>query len=356
MTQLQKDLDDILLHTKSLWSDVSNKTIFITGGTGFFGKWLLHSFVHINNQLNLNNKLIVLTRNKRLFLEKNPFFKNLKDLDFIDGDVRDFVFPDEKIHYIIHAATEASASLNLDNPLLMYDTIVEGTKRVLELGRAKNVSAILHTSSGAVYGKQPPEITHISENYAGCPDIYAPDAAYAEGKRVAEMMAVIYYEKYGLPSKIARCFAFVGPYLPLNGHFAIGNFIDDVLHNKDIFVSGDGTPYRSYLYSSDLTIWLWTILFKGKPSQPYNVGSDEDLTIEQLARIIVTYNLVSNVKIALQNDENGNSNRYVPSIEKAKKELGLCVKVHLKDAISNTLQFFKYDTPCVSYLKNRASN
>lgn len=342
MNHLQEDLDHVLLHTKPLWSDVKGKTIFITGGTGFFGKWLLNSFVYINNKLSLNNKLIVLTRNATSFRENNPQLKSLNNIQFLDGDIRNFDFPFEHIDYIIHAATEASVTLNANNPFLMYETIVEGTKRILELGKVKNVAAILHTSSGAVYGKQPSAISHISEDYTGSPNIYDLNAAYAEGKRVAEMMAYMYDNKFKVPSKIARCFAFVGPYLPLDTHFAIGNFINDALNNRDIFVNGDGTPYRSYLYSSDLTIWLWTILFKGQSSQPYNVGSDEELTIEQLATKIANHSSISNVKISLPNNKTMSPNRYIPSIEKAKRELGLNVKVHLDEAISKTIKFYKH--------------
>jgi len=343
MHQLQNDLDHVLRHTQSIWKGVRDKTIFVTGGTGFFGKWLLHSFDYVNGSLQLNNKLIVLTRDSASFLEKNPQFKSLSNIEFLIGDVMDFDFPTGPIDYIIHAATEASEALNQEQPMLMYDTIVEGTRRVLELGREKNVKAILHTSSGAVYGKQPPNISHISEEFQSCPDIFEANAAYGEGKRVAEMMSSIYYSKYGLPSKIARCFAFVGPYLPLDAHFAIGNFIENVLNNKDIFVNGDGSPYRSYLYASDLAIWLWVILFNGVPIQPYNVGSDESITIEQLAIKIAKYNPLSTVNIKLPKSIDKKPGRYVPLVDKAKNELGLKVNVGLEEAIAKTIAFYLCD-------------
>jgi len=127
--------------------------------------------------------------------------------------------------------------------------------------------------------------------------------------------------------------------LPLDIHYAAGNFIGNILNNEDVSVNGDGTPYRSYLYASDLTIWLWTLLFKGKPAQAYNVGSDEDVTIEQLANMIVKHNPASLVKIKLPKNSNSNAARYVPSIDKAKNELGLDAWVKLDEAIARTIEF-----------------
>ena len=156
-------------------------------------------------------------------LAKHPTFAR-KDLLFHQGDIRNFEHPRGNYDYLIHAATEASAKLNREQPWEMLDSIVSGMRHIIGFAEAKQVSKFLFTSSGAVYGKQPADMSHISEDFFGAPDCLLPDSAYAEGKRISELMAAIHSKQSNCDIKIARCFAFVGPHLPLNSHFAIGNF------------------------------------------------------------------------------------------------------------------------------------
>jgi dTDP-glucose 4,6-dehydratase len=222
----------------------------------------------------------------------------------------------------------------------MFDTIIEGTRHTLEFAKFCQAKKFLLTSSGAVYGKQPPEITHVSEDYLGSPDLTNPGYAYAEGKRAAEMLCTLYAKQHGLETKIARCFAFVGPYLPLDTHFAIGNFIRDAMTGYPILIQGDGTPYRSYLYAADLAIWLWTILFKGKSCYPYNVGSDEDLTIAELAKVVAsTFASKVEVVIAKEPIPGKPAERYVPSVKRAFSALQLKPLIPLRDSIIRTASY-----------------
>ena len=337
LNPLQDDLEFILRDMGDSWEELRGANLFITGGTGFFGCWLLASLFWANEKLNLNVSATVLTRNPQAFQSRLPDLASQPSLCIHKGDVRSFEFPKREYTHIIHAATEASVKLNREQPLLMLDTIVDGTRRTLEFARRCGATKFLMTSSGAVYGKQPPDLTHIPEDYAGAPDPLKPFSAYGGGKRQAESLCTLYAQKYGIEAKIARCFAFVGPYLPLDGEFAIGNFIRDGLQKRAIEVAGDGTPYRSYLYAADLVIWLWTILFRGKSCYAYNVGSENALTISDLAHEVARcFTPVSRVKIALTPTPGQGASRYVPSVRRCTGELSIHQTIDLHEAICRT--------------------
>jgi dTDP-glucose 4,6-dehydratase len=333
-----EDLEHIFQNTQGVWESFREKSIFLTGGTGFFGKWLLESFIYANEKLNLNARLTTLTRNPESFLLEFPFYNQYyNSIKFVKGDILSFDFNlEDKFQYIIHAATAASESLNKGNPLLMLDTITLGTRRVLDFAIAQPIESFLFVSSGAIYGKQPFDVSHINESQSFKIDINNPNSAYAEGKRIAELYCSTYFHKLNLPVKIARCFAFVGPYLPLDTHFAIGNFINNVLKNEDIVIKGDGSTMRSYMYASDLMIWLWNILINGKFNEPYNVGSDESISISELAKLISKFD--SDIKVLILNEIIGGS-IYTPEIRHAKK-IGLKINVNLESSISKTIDFY----------------
>jgi nucleoside-diphosphate-sugar epimerase len=336
---LASDLNHILSHTEDLWEELRGQRIFITGGTGFFGAWLLESFAWANSHLRLDASLVVLTRDVEAFQKRAPHLANDRAIHFHVGDIGDFAFPDGDFSHIIHAAaTSAVATFNNEDPLVKFDTVVSGTRHTLDFAAQCHVGKFLLTSSGVVYGKQPFGITHISEDYCEAPDLADPDSAWGESKRAAELLCALYSKKHGIETKIARCFSFVGPYLLLDIHYAIGNFIQDGLSGGPIRVNGDGTPYRSYLYAADLSIWLWTILLKGESCRPYNVGSEEAITIANLANAVADcFQHKIDVKIAKSPDYNKPPERYIPMTKQAREECGVRQIIGLEAGIRKTI-------------------
>jgi dTDP-glucose 4,6-dehydratase len=149
-------------------------------------------------------------------------------------------------------------------------------------------------------------------------------------------------EANGFEAKIARCWAFCGPHLALDAHFAVGNFIGDVLAGRPIAIGGDGTPRRSYLYAADLAAWLWTMLFRAPALVPINVGSAHDVSIRELAEIVArTLALGTEIRVAKQAVPGAAPARYVPSVERAERLLGLRETVGLEEQIRRTAAWYR---------------
>ena len=346
-----EDLNHVLQHV-SAWESLRNARIFITGGTGFFGAWLLETFCHANAVLGLGAEATILSREPHQFLMKMPHLQNRADLRFMPGDVR-ALEPNtarsekfeggEKFTHFIHAATASGANPPLA-PLEMFDVVLEGTRRVLDFAiensSASSSPRMLFVSSGAVYGAQPRALSRVDEEYSGAPDCRNLSAAYGEGKRAGEWLCAAYAEKFGIEIPIARGFAFVGPHLPIDAHFAIGNFLRDARKGGPIEIQGDGTPVRSYLYAADLAVWLWEILLRGQSGRAYNVGSEDAHSILETAQIVAdAFNPKPEIIVAGKPKAGVLPTRYVPSTQRAQGELGLRPIIQLPDGIARTLRF-----------------
>jgi nucleoside-diphosphate-sugar epimerase len=337
---LPKDLEHILVQTSSLWESARGRRIFVSGGTGFLGAWVLESLAYCNRMLDLKISVTVLSRDPDKFARRMPHLAGESAIRLLKGDVRDFAFPEGEFHYVLHGAASSSAEA-AEKPLDLLGTMVDGTRRMLLFAEAARAQRFLFVSSGAVYGRQPQDISNLPETYLGGPDWLDSKSAYAEGKRVAEQICAIWARQSGLHTTIARCFTFVGPHQPLDKHFAIGNFIADALERKTIRVRGDGTPLRSYLYGADLAIWLWTMLLweddSRNPLQIFNVGSGEAISIGQVAHV-VREAIDPSLKVeVVQRPVPGDLRlTYVPDVREAERCFGLRQTIGLSDAIQRT--------------------
>jgi dTDP-glucose 4,6-dehydratase len=319
---------------------VGNADFFITGGTGFVGIWLLKMLLRLSDGRNWGVKITCLSRNPEAFAKAHPdVYQRVK---ILKGDVVDFVFPKGNYKYIIHAATETNAKININSPIYLFDSIVLGTKRVMEFAARCGCQKLLYVSSGAVYGPQPEAVPSVSELYTGGPDPVVPtgNALYGEAKRTGELISTLYASTYGFEAKIARLFAFVGPYLPVNSHFAIGNFIANFMENQPITIKGDGTSVRSYMYAVDMASWMLKILFDAPGARSYNIGSDVPISIIDLAGIIASLKSPELAVKVMRERKNLPRDRYIPSVERARNELGLRLNFDLQEAIKTTIQWY----------------
>jgi UDP-glucuronate decarboxylase len=309
--------------------------ILLTGGTGFFGRALLRTWLKAFVTGSAVPSVTVLTRSASTFVDRYPEFANLPWLKFQAGDILDPVSlrSDACFSHALHAAADSTLGPQL-TPLQRFEQIMDGTRNVLDLAVACGATRFLLTSSGGVYGPQPVEMERIPEGYNGMADPLNAANAYSVAKRAAEHLCALYQDAHGVEIVVARCFAFVGQDLPLDVHFAIGNFMRDAIHGDSIKVAGDGTPLRTYLDQDDLAHWLMALLEQGRPGEAYNVGSDEVVTIAQLAHLVRDLLAPGKaVEILGQSGQLRGRNRYVPDIRKAREGLGLTVRIPLAAAI-----------------------
>ncbi|MCX7123494.1 MAG: GDP-mannose 4,6-dehydratase [Gammaproteobacteria bacterium] len=333
----QSDLDEIASQLKDQASDLKDAQIFITGGTGFFGAWLIQSFLKLNQVYQLNAQLHILSRNPERFLNQYPQLKALPELHWLKGDIQNFTYPATQMTHIIHAATSVAEN----EPLSTLDTITLGTRHILDYAKSLALKPkVLFISSGAVYGKQPAAMTHIPETAPTAPDLYGIQSAYGLGKCMAEHLCYQYHRTHGLLIKIARCFAFIGPHLPLDQHFAIGNFLACRLKQEPITVKATSQVFRSYQYTTDLMVWLWTILISGQEATPYNVGSDDGRTLNDFAKLVAE--MEEPILPIHMPQQGADISRYVPSIDFAKKSLGLTNHVSIEEALRRTLAWHRH--------------
>jgi dTDP-glucose 4,6-dehydratase len=315
------------------------KTLLLTGGTGFFGRALLRHYLAAEASTEpAGFSIVVLTRNPERFQAAYPEFTACDGLSFHRGDIQDRASLPwvQSFSHVLHAATDSTFGPRL-KPLQRFTQILEGTTNILDLAIATGASRFLLTSSGGIYGTQPSDLEAIPEDWPCSPPLPEPATAYSQAKRAAEHLCALYREAHGLETVIARCFAFVGPDLPLDVHFAIGNFIRDAISAEAITVAGDGTPLRTYLDQRDLAHWLWTLLLKGRDGDTYNVGSDQVISIARLAYLVRDLLAPGKpVRILASPQPAAARNRYVPSIAKIKVLHGLNVTVPLAEAIVNT--------------------
>ncbi len=274
--------------------------------------------------------MTILSRNPGRFASELPHLASRPEFSWLTGDTASFAFPERQFDYVFHFATASAAEVDAGGTAILMHTL-RGTERVLQFAGSRGVRRLLFASSGAVYGQQPAELGHIPEDYRGAPDPTDPAAAYGEMKRLGELLCVT----SGVDCVISRGFAFVGPYLPLTDKFAVGSFMRDALAGGPIRIRGDGTPLRSYLYAADLAIWLLTLLVKGMPNRPYNVGSDQAICLADLAQHIAATTNETAIEIA-RAPTPGPAARFIPAIQRARSELGLDVFVPLSPALSRT--------------------
>lgn len=347
MARLPKpDLEHFLRVTHGLWEEMRGQSIFLTGGTGFVGSWLLETLLAADDAHSLGVRIAVLTRDPSLFRRMEPHLALHPSVEVLGGDLADFELHGERFTYVLHCAVNRAIEPDAQRPLGAFDSEMRATRCILDLARECRATRFLFTSSGAVYGRQPTWLERVPEEHTAAPATMESGSWYGHAKRTSEFMVSTYSRACGFDAVVARLFAFAGPRLPLDANYAVGNFVRDALQGGPVRVTGDGTPLRSYLYAADMAAWLWTLAVRGRAGVPYNVGSPNAVSIAELARVVVDV-LAPGVpiEIALPAVPGMAPLRYLPDTSRAAVELGLHVEVPLEESIRRMAAWYRERVP-----------
>jgi nucleoside-diphosphate-sugar epimerase len=335
------DLEHVVRTAGDIWKELRGQTLLITGATGFFGRWLIESLLAADKCHNLGVSIVAVSRNPEAFLYRAPHL-SLPPIKWVRGSVTTLqaeAIGVKHLDSVVHLATEADMAAIAESPAAATAVILDGTRNALEAAASLGASRFLYTSSGAVYGLQPPGMLAIPESFSGAPDAKNrgnPYAGTGEAKRRAERLLDEHARDKDMSVVVARCFTFAGPALPLDAKFAFGNFMGNALQGKPILIKGDGTQIRSYLYAADLAVWLWTLLLRGKAGRHYNVGSEEAVTMRELAEKIALEVGGDGIEVMDMESPGGIPGRYVPCTGRARDELGLKEFFSLGETVRNT--------------------
>ena len=291
--------------------DLSGRHLFLTGGTGSVGRTLL-DYLDLCHAAHGGFRVTLLTRDPDGFAALHPAQAGLAWLSPMRGSLGDLPALPIETTDVIHAAADTHLA---SGRAAWIDQIVGGTAALLAAARDR-MARFLLVSSGAIYGPQPANLSHIPETYGGAPDPLLPGSTYGQAKRVAEQLCTIAHHEHGLETVIARLFAFGGKHIPRDGRYAIGDFVRDALAKDDtpISIAGDGRAVRSYLDGHDMAHALVTALTSGQAGTAYNVGSDEAVTIAELATRIRDRLSPSRAVDIQGRAGDGQRSRYVPDV------------------------------------------
>lgn len=307
-----------------LMSELQGSKVLITGGSGYMGGWVTCALTWLNDTKGLDCKIILLSKDKNT-IKNVPFDREHVNIEYIYADIRGMVELPQDIDYIIHTVGNPDTSFHASNPVETIDVISKGTQNVLDAAtRISSLKKIIHISSGQVETTTTP---NFHNNVS---------TSYVEAKRFSEAICGAYKIMHKLPITIVRPFSFIGPYHDIEKPWALNSFINDAINGGPIRIHGNGKPVRSFLYATDMAVWLLVFLLKGQKGEIYNLGSSEEISLQELATKISNVTLQS-IDVVVEN-YNDKISTLVPALEK-EKNLGLGVCIDINEAVLRTIEW-----------------
>ena len=341
---VKRDIENIVKGLKTEIKELEGKTILITGGSGFLGKYFLLTFAYLNDEV-FKERCHVISIDNFITGVKDNEFADREDFTFIQHDVRSPLNITQKVDYVIHAAGIASPVYYMKYPLETLEVATLGTKNLLELARKKSVKSFLFFSSSEIYGDPDPNFIPTPETYPGNVSCTGPRSCYDESKRLGETLCMIYHRLHSLSVKTVRPFNVYGPGMRPDDFRVIPRFITSALKKESLPVHAGGNQTRTFCYISDAIIGFLKVLLSKKGGEAYNVGnSNDEVNMMTLANMVAE--LFAN-KVSVKAVEypstypQDDPRRRCPDLAKITKSLGYRSQINLKDGLRRTLKWYK---------------
>ncbi|MFT4144614.1 MAG: NAD-dependent epimerase/dehydratase family protein [Mobilitalea sp.] len=330
------------------YSKLDHCTVLVTGANGMLAAYIIHTLMYLNSTSKFKIKVIALVRSRERAKER--FGQYLEDSNFYlcVQDVCEEIELDEKVDYIVHAASNASPKYILSNPVDIIKTNSIGTLRILEFAKKAGTKNLLFTSTREVYGKLPPEVAEIQEDNYGSIDPQDLRSCYPESKRMAETLLESYRYQYGVPYTIARIAHSYGPGMDIEEDGRImSDLISYTVNEKDIIMNSDGTAIRAFCYVSDAVKALFYILLHGESGQAYNVANEkEPYAVRDVAAKLTQLWPEKGLKVLYKKPEDKDNSGYC-KYERVKlstdklQNLGWIPQITLEEGLKRTVNSFK---------------
>ena len=336
-------VEDIRLIADDLsdfYDELEGKTVLVAGGKGFLGTYFVNVLNHVNETLSTPMKIVFMDNLITAKDKKNNLGSNVTLLKQDISESFDF---QDKLHYIIHAASIASPPTYRKFPIETVDVNYQGTRNLLEIARKNKIKSMLFLSSSEIYGDT--EVIPTPESELGKVSCIGPRACYDESKRLAETISILYYQQYKVPVKIARPFNLYGPYLNLDDGRIIPDFMRDAIEKSEIIIHSDGSPTRSFCYVSDAIRAFFRLLFSNHDGIICNVGNDEEISVNGVAEMIqkIIEKPIS-IKTIKSNDPNytkDNPQRRCPDLSFIKKSVNYTPRINFEEGLKRVYNWYK---------------
>lgn len=316
-----------------------NKTILITGVTGFIGKQLVLTLLCMNKIHDLNVNIIAMARNKT---KAEHLFSNVlndKNINFCIQDISEKINISENVNFIIHCANPVISRVFVEQPVETIEAITLGTNNILKFAKEKNVESVVYLSSMEIYGII--DVPEIKENNYGYIDPLNVRSSYSEGKRLAETLCVSYCSEYKVPVKIIRLSQVFGAGLDYNDSRVLSQFVRSVIEKKDIVLHTEGKTVLTNCYISDAINGIFTVLLKGHNGESYNLANIENVfSIKQIAELIVENHPASKVVLDIQNVAQYRPDTILKMNTDKICSLGWTAKIGLKEMMNRTISSY----------------